>query len=53
MRSRGDHQHQGVIRLHQVDIQSMSEVSKALEFYIGKNTPERKNFIIENLVYEV
>ena len=41
------------IRLVPVDIQSLSEVSKSLEFYMGKNTPERKDFIIKNLIYEV
>jgi topoisomerase-4 subunit B len=41
------------IRLIDVDIKNMSEVSKALEFYMGKNTPERKNFIVENLIYEM
>jgi topoisomerase IV subunit B len=40
------------IRLVDVDIESLSEVSKALEFYMGKNTPERKGFIIENLIYD-
>ena len=41
------------IRLVEVDIESMSEVSKALEFYMGKNTPARKDFICQNLIYEV
>jgi topoisomerase-4 subunit B len=41
------------MRLAKVDIQSLSEVSKALEFYMGKNTPERKTFIIDNLIYEL
>ncbi len=40
------------IRLNQVSIESLSEVKKALEFYMGKNTPERKSFIIQNLIYE-
>ncbi len=43
----------GSIRLVQVRIQAMSEVSKALGFYMGKNTPQRKNFIIDNLIAEV
>jgi len=29
---------------------SVSEVSKILSFYMGKNTPERKNYIMEHLV---
>ena len=41
------------IRLVKVDVQSLSEVSKALEFYMGKNTPERKTFIVDNLIYEL
>jgi len=41
------------IRLQQVDIQSLSEISKALEFYMGKNTPERRDFIVNNLIYEI
>ena len=40
------------IRLQQVSIESLTEVKKALEFYMGKNTPERKDFIIQNLIYE-
>ncbi len=43
----------GNIRLVQVRVKAMSEVSKALGFYMGKNTPERKNFIIDNLISEV
>lgn len=38
------------MRLTEVDIESMSEVSRALEFYMGKNTPERKRFICEHLI---
>jgi hypothetical protein len=30
----------------------MSEVTKALDFYMGKNTPERKTFIVDNLITE-
>jgi topoisomerase-4 subunit B len=41
------------MRLVPVEIRAMGEVSKALEFYMGKNTPERKDFIVENLVPEV
>jgi topoisomerase-4 subunit B len=43
----------GDIRLIQVTIENLAEVSQSLEFFMGKNTPERKNFIIERLVYEV
>ncbi len=40
------------IRLVQVRIQAVSEVNKALEFYMGKNTPKRKEFIVDNLINE-
>jgi DNA gyrase/topoisomerase IV subunit B len=38
------------IRLRSVTLDSLSEVSKVLSFYMGKNTPERKQYIMENLV---
>jgi DNA gyrase subunit B/topoisomerase-4 subunit B len=41
------------IRLIQVQIQAMGEVTRSLEFYMGKNTPERKDFIVDNLISEV
>lgn len=41
------------MRLVPVDVESMSEVHKALEFYMGKNTPQRRDFIVSNLIYEV
>ncbi|MCK6487184.1 MAG: toprim domain-containing protein [Planctomycetes bacterium] len=41
------------IRLVPIDVESLSEVHKALDFYMGKNTPMRKDFIISNLIYEV
>ena len=31
---------------------SLTEMNKLLEYYMGKNTMERQNFIIENLVIE-
>ena len=40
------------IRLQPVKIQNLSDVKPTLEFYMGKNTPERKSFIINNLVAE-
>ncbi|MEM1205791.1 MAG: DNA topoisomerase IV subunit B [Acidobacteriota bacterium] len=43
----------GDIRLVQVQIRKMSEVTQALELYMGKNTPERKELIIDNLISEV
>jgi topoisomerase-4 subunit B len=41
------------IRLTPVQIQSMGNVHKTLEFFMGKNTPERKKFIVGNLVADV
>jgi DNA gyrase/topoisomerase IV subunit B len=38
------------IRLRNVTIDSISEVAKVLSFYMGKNTPERKQYIMENLI---
>jgi topoisomerase IV subunit B len=40
------------IRLLPVTIQNLSDVKPTLEFYMGKNTPERKAFIMQNLVNE-
>jgi topoisomerase-4 subunit B len=37
------------IRLIPVTIQNLSDIKPTLEFYMGKNTPERKNFIMTNL----
>jgi len=41
------------IRLQQVNMGTVSEVSKILSFYMGKNTPERKQYIMEHLVTTV
>lgn len=40
------------IRLTPVTIQNLSDVKPTLEFYMGKNTPTRKAFIMKNLVTE-
>jgi topoisomerase-4 subunit B len=40
------------IRLEPVLIQKDQQVSKLLEYYMGKNTPERQEFIIGNLRVE-
>jgi len=32
---------------------SMGDVKRALEFFMGKNTPARKEFIIENLIADI
>jgi topoisomerase-4 subunit B len=40
------------IRLLPVTIQNLSDIKPTLEFYMGKNTPDRKAFIMHNLVNE-
>ena len=40
-------------RLVKVGIEDLAEVGKALEFFMGKNTPERKDLIVNHLIYEV
>ena len=40
------------MRLEQVTLQKNDQVAKLLEYYMGKNTMERQNFIIDNLVVE-
>ena len=40
------------MRLEQVTLHKNDQVQKLLEYYMGKNTMERQNFIIENLVIE-
>ena len=40
------------MRLEQVSLRKTDAVKELLEFYMGKNTMERQNFIINNLVIE-
>jgi len=40
------------MRLIPVTIDHLSDVRPTLEFYMGKNTPERKEFIMNNLIRE-
>ena len=40
------------IRLEQVTLHKSDQVKELLEYYMGKNTMERQNFIINNLVVE-
>jgi topoisomerase IV subunit B len=37
------------IRLEKVGIDRLAEVSEMLDFFMGKNTPERRQYIMENL----
>lgn len=40
------------MRLEQVTLHKTDQVQKLLEYYMGKNSMERQNFIIDNLVVE-
>ena len=40
------------IKLEQVTLQKSDKVAELMEYYMGKNTMERQNFIIDNLVIE-
>ena len=40
----------GDMRLVEVNIKSAKTIPETLEFYMGKNTPERRDFIMENLI---
>ncbi|MBQ9677425.1 MAG: type IIA DNA topoisomerase subunit B [Prevotella sp.] len=40
------------IRLEQVTLHKNDQVQKLMEYYMGSNTMERQNFIIDNLVIE-
>ena len=40
------------IRLEPVVVGKDTTIDQLLEFYMGKNTPDRQNFILENLVVE-
>ncbi|MFW5740947.1 MAG: DNA topoisomerase IV subunit B [Planctomycetota bacterium] len=41
------------IRLEPVVFASMSVVEQSLDFFMGKNTPARKQFIIDNLIADI
>jgi len=41
------------IRLEPVILRKEDAIEEMLEFYMGKNTPERQDFIIENLKIEL
>jgi topoisomerase IV subunit B len=41
------------IRLLPVSMQGLKNIPSILEFYMGKNTPERREFIMKNLLPEV
>ena len=41
------------IKLEPVSMHNMSSIEELLSYYMGKNTPDRQKFIIENLVVEL
>jgi topoisomerase-4 subunit B len=41
------------IKLVPVEVSQLNAVPKLLEFYMGKNTPQRRDFIVNNLLEEV
>jgi topoisomerase-4 subunit B len=41
------------MRLEQVIVRSMKETHRALDFFMGKNTPERRQFIVKNLIDDI
>lgn len=38
------------IRLQSILVSNFSDIKTSLEFYMGKNTPERRQFIMDNLI---
>lgn len=43
----GDEMH-----LRPIEVGTFSDIKPTVEFYMGKNTPQRKQFIMDNLMYE-
>jgi len=41
------------MRLTPVEVQALKNIPPLLEFYMGKNTPERRDFIVNNLLEEI
>lgn len=41
------------IRLVSVDVQTLKGVPEVLSFYMGKNTPERREYIVKNLIHDL
>jgi topoisomerase-4 subunit B len=41
------------IRLSPVNLQSSTQIEELLSYYMGKNTPDRQEFIISNLKVEL
>ncbi|RIL04830.1 MAG: DNA topoisomerase IV [Proteobacteria bacterium] len=43
----------GDVRMSQVTVSGIGEIGRTLEFFMGKNTPERRSFIVDNLATDV
>ncbi|HQG39767.1 MAG TPA: type IIA DNA topoisomerase subunit B, partial [Spirochaetales bacterium] len=41
------------MRLISVDVQTLKNIPSILEFYMGKNTPERREYIMKHLIREL
>jgi topoisomerase-4 subunit B len=41
------------MRLAAVAIAGIGEIARTLEFFMGKNTPERRAFLVDHLATEV
>lgn len=41
------------MRLRPIGVNTFSDIKPTLEFYMGKNTPDRKQFIMKNLVQDI
>ena len=41
------------IRLEPVYLKENTDINAVLEYFMGKNTPQRQEFIIDNLKYEL
>ncbi len=51
-RKEGESEDKGM-HLTPVSIQSLKNVPEVLKFYMGKNTPERRDFIVHHLAAEI
>jgi len=51
-RKEGESEDKGM-HLTEVNIQSLKNVPEVLEFYMGKNTPERREFLVHHLAAEI
>ena len=40
------------MKLKPVEVHAFSDIKQTLEFYMGKNTPQRRQFIMDNLILE-